>query len=54
VARDGSRKKPHDGLSDTLVLPKRERRGWQTAPLLRPHYRGENPTLRRAHVTKIW
>src|SRR5580658_3452150 len=33
LARDGSQKKPHDGLLDTSVLPNREHRAWPTAPL---------------------
>jgi hypothetical protein len=31
MARDDSRKKPYDGLTDTSVLPKRERRSQQNA-----------------------
>jgi hypothetical protein len=52
VARDDSRKERHDGLIDTLVLPKRESPPWQIAPF-RSHYRGTNLTLRRAYVTQI-
>ena len=55
VARDGSRKKARDGLSDTLVFPTWERPTGQAIDLFlfRFHYRRANLRLRRADVTSI-